>query len=208
MAPPVFDLVRPQAFFARLGRDTKIGFGEAYMAGDWRAAEGTDLADLLTPFASRLTSLVPEPLQRLRMIVDQTDPAEPREHPRGSRNNISAHYDLSNELFGAFLDPTMSYSAAWFDESESVVDRDQARGGAASQDRRSPGLRGGRAGDPAAGDRHRMGSTRHPCRAARRPVTTVTISAEQLALATERVEAGRPVRPSGPATTGLPRGRG
>ena len=30
-------VVRPSAFFARLGRDTKIGFGEAYMAGDWRA---------------------------------------------------------------------------------------------------------------------------------------------------------------------------
>ena len=34
---PGFEVVRPSAFFARLGRDTKIGFGEAYMAGDWRA---------------------------------------------------------------------------------------------------------------------------------------------------------------------------
>ena len=53
---PELEVVRPAAFFARLGRDAKIGFGEAYMAGDWRAGPGTDLADLLTPFASRLTS--------------------------------------------------------------------------------------------------------------------------------------------------------
>ena len=34
---PEFRLLRPSAFFARLGRDAKIGFGEAYMAGDWQA---------------------------------------------------------------------------------------------------------------------------------------------------------------------------
>jgi len=50
-ASPELKVVRPAAFFARLGRDAKIGFGEAYMAGDWRAGPGTDLADLLTPFA-------------------------------------------------------------------------------------------------------------------------------------------------------------
>src|SRR6478609_6913037 len=65
------ELVRPSTFFARLGRDTKIGLGEAYMAGDWKAGPGTDLADLLTPFAARLTRLVPQPLQRLRTIVDK-----------------------------------------------------------------------------------------------------------------------------------------
>ena len=41
-ASPEFEVVRPAAFFARLGRDAKIGFGEAYMAGDWRAGHGTD----------------------------------------------------------------------------------------------------------------------------------------------------------------------
>ena len=36
-ASPQFEVVRPATFFARLGRDAKIGFGEAYVAGDWRA---------------------------------------------------------------------------------------------------------------------------------------------------------------------------
>ena len=81
-ASPEFEVVRPAAFFARLGRDAKIGFGEAYTAGDWRAGPGTDLADLLTPFASRVTTLIPAPLQRLRVLVNRRVPAQPGEHPR------------------------------------------------------------------------------------------------------------------------------
>ena len=50
---------RPDAFFARLATDAKIGFGEAYMAGDWDTGPGTDLADLLTPLASNVATLGP-----------------------------------------------------------------------------------------------------------------------------------------------------
>ena len=117
---PVFEIVRPAAFFARLGRETTVGFGEAYMAGDFRAGSGTDLADLLTPFAARVATLVPVPLQRLRAVVDRRIPREHENSPDGSRANIAAHYDLSNALFASFLDPSMSYSAAWFDEAEPV----------------------------------------------------------------------------------------
>lgn len=118
---PVMEVVRPAAFFARLGKDTNIGFGEAYMAGDWRPGPHTDLGDLLTPFAERLTTLVPAPLQRLRAIVDKRMPH--RNTLIGAKENISAHYDLSNDLFEAFLDETMSYSSAWFgDESMSLAD--------------------------------------------------------------------------------------
>ena len=118
---PEFEVVRPAAFFARLGRDAKIGFGEAYTAGDWRAGPGTDLADLLTPFASRVTTLIPAPLQRLRVLVHRRVPANQENTLDGSRANIAAHYDLSNDLFAAFLDPTMSYSSAWFDDSEPIA---------------------------------------------------------------------------------------
>ena len=41
---PVFDVARPSAFFARVGRDRKIGFGDSFVAGDWRPGLGTDLA--------------------------------------------------------------------------------------------------------------------------------------------------------------------
>ena len=188
---PVFDLVRPGAFFARLGRDTKIGFGESYMAGDWRAGKGTDLADLLTPFSARLASLVPEPLQRLRAIVDKRIPTHHENTLDGSRDNISAHYDLSNDLFAAFLDPTMSYSAAWFDESGSAATATKLE---EAQLRKIDGV----LDYAAVGEGTRLleigtGWGALAIRAAQRGarVTTVTISAEQLAFAAERVaEAG------------------
>ena len=185
---PVFDLVRPGAFFARLGRDSKIGFGESYMAGDWRAGKGTDLADLLTPFSARLASLVPEPLQRLRAIVDKRIPTHHENTLDGSRDNISAHYDLSNDLFAAFLDPTMSYSAAWFDESGSAATATKLE---EAQLRKIDGV----LDYAAVGEGTRLleigtGWGALAIRAAQRGarVTTVTISAEQLAFAAERVE--------------------
>ena len=92
------------------------------MAGDWRAGDGTDLADLLTPFAARLTTLVPQPLQRLRAVVDKRPPKHHENTLEGSRDNIQAHYDLSNDLFAAFLDPTMSYSSAWFPEDVDLLE--------------------------------------------------------------------------------------
>jgi len=125
---PVMEVVRPAAFFARVGRDRKIGFGDSYVAGDWRPADGTDLAELLTVFAARLTSLVPSWLQRLRRLVDERIPDHHDNSLEGSRANIAAHYDLSNEMFATFLDPTMSYSSAWFAEPvESATDLERAQ---------------------------------------------------------------------------------
>jgi cyclopropane-fatty-acyl-phospholipid synthase len=188
---PEFEIVRPAAFFARLGRDAKIGFGESYMAGDWRPGAGTDLADLLTPFAERLTALVPRPLQRLRAIADQRAPHGQENTINGSRGNIAAHYDLSNDLFATFLDPTMSYSCAWFDEREPVL---TATGLQEAQLRKIDGildLAGVRGGTRLLEIGTGWGAL--AIRAAQRgaQVTTVTLSQQQLALASERIaEAG------------------
>lgn len=184
---PSFEIVRPRAFFSRLGRDTKIGFGEAYMAGDWRPGPNTDLADLLTPFAAKLSNLVPRALQRLRIVVDKRIPTHHANTLEGSRENISAHYDLSNELFASFLDPTMSYSAAWFDESEPV---DTATKLKEAQLRKIDGVLD--YAGVAAGTRLLeigTGWGALALRAAQRGayVTTVTLSSEQLAFAREQI---------------------
>ena len=116
---------RPDDFFARIGRDGKIGFGEAYMAGDWDAAG--DLADLLEPMARNLRTLVPAPLQRLRALHEPKTPASEANDHAGARRNIARHYDLSNELFGLFLDPTMTYSAALFAGPGDTLEQAQSR---------------------------------------------------------------------------------
>jgi len=60
---PLMRLHRPEEFYARVGRDGLIGFGEAYLTGAWDA---DDLAGFLTVPAARMATLVPEPLQRRR----------------------------------------------------------------------------------------------------------------------------------------------
>jgi cyclopropane-fatty-acyl-phospholipid synthase len=189
LASPELEVVRPAAFFARLGSDAKIGFGEAYMAGDWRPGSGTDLADLLTPFASRLTTLIPPALQRLRVFIDRRVPPDHENTLDGSRSNIAAHYDLSNDLFAAFLDPTMTYSCAWFDDSDPIA---AATGLEAAQLRKIDGvldLAGVRSGTRLLEIGTGWGSL--AIRAAERGarVTTITLSREQMRLARERVEA-------------------
>lgn len=114
--PPTIEIVRPRELAHRLAGHPKIGVGEAYMAGDWRAAPGTDLAAALLPFAQRITTAVPPALLWLRWLVDRRMPLARQNTITGARRNIRDHYDLSNDLFAAFLDETLSYSSALFDE--------------------------------------------------------------------------------------------
>lgn len=108
---PVMRVHRPTAFFHRLGADAKIGFGEAYMVGDWTSQA---LADLLTVFAERLTELIPPSLQSLRRFAERRQPDAEANTLAGARENIHRHYDLSNDMFHTFLDETMTYSSALF----------------------------------------------------------------------------------------------
>jgi cyclopropane-fatty-acyl-phospholipid synthase len=111
---PVMHLVRPDAFYRRVGAGGLIGFGEAYMAGDW---DTDDLTGLLIVFAREMATLIPARLQRLRDLAVQHQPRLHRATTTASKRNISHHYDLSNELFALFLDPSMTYSSALFEET-------------------------------------------------------------------------------------------
>ncbi|MEU8585921.1 cyclopropane-fatty-acyl-phospholipid synthase family protein [Streptomyces sp. NPDC048664] len=108
---PLVDVHDPKAFYARVGGRGLIGFGESYMAGEWDAP---DLVGALTVLASHAADLVPAPLQRLRGVWAVRQPARQRNTPEGARDNISRHYDLSNDLFSLFLDETLTYSSAVF----------------------------------------------------------------------------------------------
>jgi cyclopropane-fatty-acyl-phospholipid synthase len=182
---PVLRLVRPDSFYRRIGTNATIGFGEAYLAGDWTS---TALADVLTPFAARMSTLVPPVLHRLRRLVVPRTPAEEHNTIDGARDNIHRHYDLSNELFAAFLDDTMTYSSGWFGDAARPEDL------AGAQLRKIDGvldLAGVRPGQHLLEIGTGWGAL--AIRAARRGarVTTLTISAEQARLAERRIaEAG------------------
>ncbi|GAA3857293.1 cyclopropane-fatty-acyl-phospholipid synthase family protein [Saccharothrix violaceirubra] len=180
---PEMRVHRPEAFFHRLGVDAKIGFGEAYMVGDWTTDR---LADLLTAFAARLTTLIPPRLQALRRWVERRHPASDSNDVTNSRSNIHRHYDLSNDLFSVFLDETMTYSSALFDGPDDPLDVAQLRkiDGVLDYAHVRAGSRVLEIG---------TGWGALAIRAARRgaSVTSLTLSAEQKALAESRVrEAG------------------
>ena len=185
---PEIVVVDEIAAFERLAHHPKIGLGEAYMAGEWRAALGTDLVDVLQPFAERMTSAIPPSLLRMRAVVDRAIPRVHRNTLAGSRRNIEAHYDLSNDLFTAFLDPSLMYSSALFDDATSwrgqSLEEAQYRKVARVLDLAQVG-EGSRVLEIGTG----WGTL--AIEAARRgaEVTTLTLSREQAALAQERIDA-------------------
>ena len=114
MGGPEMRIQRPTEFYTRVGRDGLIGFGEAYMTGAW----GTDdLGGFLTVLAAKLPTLVPAPLQALRAAYVRRPPRAHKNTQGNTRQNISHHYDLSNDLFRLFLDETLNYSSALYDTS-------------------------------------------------------------------------------------------
>ncbi|MFC7496365.1 MULTISPECIES: class I SAM-dependent methyltransferase [unclassified Nocardioides] len=101
-----------EEFLLRVGADGLIGFGEAYLTGAW---DSPDIARLATVLASGVDRLVPLWMQRLRRLHVRREPRRHHNTVDRSRSNVSHHYDLSNDLFALFLDPTLSYSSALFD---------------------------------------------------------------------------------------------
>ena len=120
---PAADLiVHTYRFFTKVVFGGEIGFGEAYSDGCW---DSSDLVTLITLLienndvindATHSTNLFTRAAQYLlHRLRDNTK--------QRARENIRAHYDLGNEFFSSFLDPTMMYSCALFrSEHDSLED--------------------------------------------------------------------------------------
>ena len=185
---------RPEEFFPRLGRDQLIGFGEAYLTGAWDAE---DLGGFLTVLAARLPHLVPERLQRLRGLVVRKPPADEVSSTENSPDNIAHHYDLSNDLFELFLDPTLSYSSALFTPRRAATGRRPAPTSRSPRAARSTGCSTRPASATAPGCSRSApagASWRSGPPAAVRPSRTITLSTEQKALADAADRRGRAAR--------------
>lgn len=167
-------------------RSGDIGFAEAHIAGHWSTPDLTALLKLCIANREHIDGAVyghwwGRLLYRIRHLLN-------RNTRSNSRKNIQAHYDLGNDFYRLWLDPSMSYSSAWFegDRSRPLIDAQHAKvrraldeaGVAVGQ----PGLRvleigcgwGGLA-EVAARERGAH-------------VTGVTLSTEQLAWARERMD--------------------
>jgi cyclopropane-fatty-acyl-phospholipid synthase len=135
--------------------------------------------------------LVPEPLQRLRSVVVRRPPAEELSSTENSQSNIAHHYDLSNDLFELFLDPTLSYSSALFTPAglAAVPARPDLEAAQVHKMERLLDQAGVRAGSRVLEIGSGWGET--AIRAARRGATvrTITLSVEQKLLAEQRIAA-------------------
>ncbi|MDA8018776.1 MAG: cyclopropane-fatty-acyl-phospholipid synthase family protein [Thermoanaerobaculia bacterium] len=113
--------IRDPRFYPKAVFGGSIGVAEAYMEGWW---ESDDLSETLRLFARNRDALDGldagwgKTLALLHSFV-QMRRANTR---RGSRRNIGAHYDLSNEFFEVFLDRRMMYSAAIYEREDMSLD--------------------------------------------------------------------------------------
>ena len=98
-----------------------VGAAEAYVAGDWSTPDLVSLlrfftrnVDRMNEFEDRFSWVTKPALKGLHWLNRNTK--------EGSRKNISAHYDLGNDLFETFLDPTMMYSSAIYPREEATLE--------------------------------------------------------------------------------------
>jgi cyclopropane-fatty-acyl-phospholipid synthase len=163
-----------------------VGLGEGYMAGRW---ETDDLVALIRIAARELRELegVRGLVARPRGLWHKLRGLVPENTRSGARANISAHYDLGNDLFQSFLDPTMMYSCAVWPSADASLEEAQL----AKLDQICDQLRLGP-------ENHLLeigtgwgGMAIHAAKRSGCRVTTTTISREQFELANRRVrEAG------------------
>ena len=110
--------VHDDRFYTTLAAGGAVGASEAYMQGMWTCDQLTLLVQVLLRNTSVLRGLgnaaYKKPLYKLLHLMN-------RDSVDGSKKNISAHYDLGNKLFENFLDPTMTYSSGFFEQSDSTM---------------------------------------------------------------------------------------
>jgi len=171
------------AFGAAL-KSGDIGFAESYIAGDWTTPDLAGLLGLLLANRKALDevifgSWVGRLAYRLRHLLN-------RNTKSNSRKNIHAHYDLGNAFYTLWLDGTMNYSSALFEEG---LDQDMQQAQHAKV-RRALRMAGVQSGDRVLEIGCGWGALAEKATVEfGAQVTGVTLSTEQLAWAQKRLAA-------------------
>lgn len=110
--------VKSHEFFKRLVLFGDIGFGESYVDGRWSTENLTDVIRWMILNWEFNVGISGSSVRNIFLgflrFFNRFQHILRSNHQSGSLKNISAHYDLSNELFQSFLDPSMTYSCADF----------------------------------------------------------------------------------------------
>jgi len=112
--------VRDDRFWSSVLRRGSIGVGEAYASGWWTSDDPTAVVRLFIRNQEARLGLETG-LARLGRPFLKAFHALRRNTQRGSKANIGAHYDLSNEFFALFLDATMTYSCGIYEHEGATL---------------------------------------------------------------------------------------
>ncbi|MCA9001154.1 MAG: class I SAM-dependent methyltransferase [Planctomycetes bacterium] len=114
--------VHDSRFWDVLVRRGNLGAGESFAEGLWSSSDVAAVVRLMVRNESimqgmdRGLAILSKPLLSAYHLLRRNTEA-------GSRSNISAHYDLSNDFFALFLDPTMTYSCGYFETPGSTMEQ-------------------------------------------------------------------------------------
>jgi cyclopropane-fatty-acyl-phospholipid synthase len=105
-------IIKDYNFARRLLVSGEVGFGEAYLQGEWESPSLETLIELMSVNRKVIDEVMPGRfMQRmLQLLVHALN----RNTRSGARQNIRAHYDLGNAFYESWLDQTMTYSSAVF----------------------------------------------------------------------------------------------
>ena len=108
----------------RVATSGSVGWYKAWEKGEWRSPDPVPLFDLFMRNATSLggTARAKGPFRMVNWLAHQWRDNAPGQ----ARDNIAAHYDLGNDFYAAWLDPSMTYSAARFAPGDSL-EQAQAR---------------------------------------------------------------------------------
>ncbi len=110
----------PRAYW-RVLTGGSIASGEAYIDGDWSSRDLTEVTRLFSANMETLLAMKDSQSWLMQMALKVAHFGR-RNTMLGSRKNIAAHYDLGNDFFALFLDPSMMYSAAVYPSTDATLD--------------------------------------------------------------------------------------
>jgi cyclopropane-fatty-acyl-phospholipid synthase len=119
-------IVHNPRFFRRALLGGDMGMGEAFMQADWSSPDLVALVRL----AVRNLNGIQDGGKLFSLLNSMADSIRHRFKGNtlsGSRRNISYHYDLGNEFYRLFLDPTMAYSCAYYQTPDDPLEQAQLR---------------------------------------------------------------------------------